>query len=209
MIKTFAFLLAISISSSLLSQTFEGRIVYRNSYNSKIPNMTTRQFTSMMGDTQEYHIKKGNYKSVSNGTLFQWQLYINRDNKLYSKMANSDTILWNDGALNADRVLSAVLNKNVLEVLGYKCDELVLTCKSGIQKYYFNSQLSIDSKLYEKHKYGNWFEFLFRTNAVPLKSIVDTDQLTLESVAIKVTPSQLDTRMFALPAKAGIAKSPY
>lgn len=171
--------------------------------------MTTRQFTSMMGDTQEYHIKKGNYKSVSNGTLFQWQLYINRDNKLYSKMANSDTILWNDGALNADRVLSAVLNKNVLEVLGYKCDELVLTCKSGIQKYYFNSQLSIDSKLYEKHKYGNWFEFLSRANAVPLKSIADTDQLTLESVAIKVTPSQLDTRMFALPAKAGIAKSPY
>ena len=33
----------------------------------------------MPGTTQEYYIKGGNYKSVTNGTLVQWQLYIEKD----------------------------------------------------------------------------------------------------------------------------------
>jgi len=45
----------------------------------------------MMGSTQEYLIKGGDYKSIANGTLVQWQLFINKDNKLYNKMSNSET----------------------------------------------------------------------------------------------------------------------
>ena len=36
--------------------------------------MTDQQWLSMMGGTQEYYIKGGNYKSVTNGTLMQWQI---------------------------------------------------------------------------------------------------------------------------------------
>ena len=93
----------------------------------------------MMGTTQEYLIKDGNYKSSANGTFFQWQLYINKDNKLYNKMSNSPTIFWNDGSVNPDEVIKAEINQGVIEILGYQCDELILTCKSGIQKYYFSS----------------------------------------------------------------------
>ena len=49
-------------------QTFEGKIVYQNSYKSKISNVTDAQFGSMMGTTQEYFIKKGNYRET-NGVL--------------------------------------------------------------------------------------------------------------------------------------------
>ena len=120
-------------------QNFEGKITYKNEYKSKIPNVPNEQFASMMGTTWEYYIKEGNFKTTTDGTFFQWQLYINKDNKLYNKMSNSAAVLWNDGSVNPDEVIKSELNKGVITILGYQCDELILTCKSGVQKYYFNS----------------------------------------------------------------------
>lgn len=190
-------------------QEFEGKVVYKNDYKSKIPNATSEQFNSMMGTTLEYLIKGGNYKSTTNGTLFQWQLYINKDNKLYNKMTNSPAILWNDGAVNPDEVIKAEINKGVTDVLGQKCDELVLTCKSGVQKYYFNSKLGVDPKLFEKHKFGNWSEVISRTHSLPLKMIIDSPQYTIESIATEIVPMKLDDKIFQLPADSKIEKSPY
>ena len=149
------------------------------------------------------------YKSVANGSFFQWQLYVNKDNKLYIKMANSDSLLWNNAATNKDEILKVELNKNVLEILDYKCDELILTCKSGIQKYYFNTKLSVDAKLFVNHKYGNWYDFVSRSNSSPLKSVVDNEQFTLESIATEVKEMKLDKAFFELPTDAKTMKSPY
>lgn len=207
--KTFTIILAVLSTVAVFGQTFEGKIFYANSYKNKNPKMTDQQWTSMMGSTQEYLIKGGDYKSISNGTFFQWQLYINKENKLYSKMSNSETALWNDGNIQGDEVLKVELNKNVTEVLGYKCDELILTCKSGVQKYYFNSKLSVDTKLFTNHKFGNWFEYLSKANALPLKSIIETAQFTMESTAIEVKPMKLDKILFELPVGIKTEKSPY
>lgn len=154
--KKFVTIVMSVLTTTLFGQAFEGKIVYQTSYQSKIPSVTDQQFTVMMGSKQEYLIKGGNYKSNANGTMFIWQLYINKDNKLYNKMSNSGTVFWNDGSTNPDEVLNAKVNKNVTEILGYTCDELVLTCKSGIQKYYYNSKLGVDITLYSKHIFGNW-----------------------------------------------------
>ena len=207
MIKTLIFLIATLFT--VVSQNFEGKIIYHNSYKSKMSNVTDEQFTSMMGSIQEYYIKDGDYKSVTNGKLFQWQIYMNKENRLYSKMANSETLLWNDGAENNDEIIKAEINKAVTEILGYKCDELILTCKSGIQKYYFNTNLSVDAKLFEKHKYGNWFDFVSKSNSLPLKSIIDNTQFTLVSIATEVTPMKLEKTFFELPANSKTMRSPY
>jgi hypothetical protein len=209
MIKTITFLFAILFASTSFGQTFEGKIVYKNTYKSKMPNVTDTQFATMMGSTQEYFIKNGDYKSIANGALFQWQLYVNKDNKLYTKMANAETLLWNDGSTNPDEVLKAEVNKGVAEVLGYKCDELILTCKSGVQKYYYNTKLSVDPKLFVNHKFGNWYTVLLKSNSLPLKSIVDNAQFTSESVATNVKEMKLDKAFFDLPADLKTMKSPY
>jgi hypothetical protein len=209
MTKTITLFLAVLISICSFGQSFEGKIVYANSYKSKMPAVTDQQFSAMMGSTQEYYIKGGDYKSITNGSFFKWQLYLNKDNKLYSKMANAETLLWNDGAENKDEILKAELNKGVTEILGYKCDELILTCKSGTQKYYFNSKLSVDTKLFVNHKYGNWYDFLLKSNSLPLKTIVDNAQFTMESVATEVKELKLDKTLFDLPANAQTTKSSF
>jgi hypothetical protein len=209
MIKTIIFSLATLISIWSFGQSFEGKIVYANSYKSKIPSLNDKQLATMMGTTQEYFIKDGDYKSVANGSFSQWQLYVNKDNKLYNKMANSETLLWNDGSENKDEIIKTELNKSVTEILGYKCDELILTCKSGIQKYYFSPKLSVDTKLFINHKYGNWYDYLLKTNALPLKTIVDNPQFTMESIATEVKEIKLDKFLFDLPANVQATKSPY
>jgi hypothetical protein len=202
-------LITFLIISTVSGQTFEGKITYQNSYKSNLPNVTDQQFTSMMGSTQEYIIKGGNYKSSTNGTMFTWQLYLNSDNKLYSKMSNSETILWNDGSINKDSILKVELNKQSAEILGYMCDELVLTCKSGIQKYYFSSKIAVDVSLFSNHLYGNWYDYVKLAKALPLKIVMETESFTLTSVAIEVMELKIDEKELKLPENAKTAKSPY
>ena len=209
MTKTITFLLATFFTITAFGQSFEGKIVYQSIYKSKLPNVTDAQFSSMMGSNTEYFVKNGNYKSVTNGSFMQWQLYINKDNKLYNKMANSESLAWNDAATNSDEVLNAVIKKEVIEILGYKCDEIILTCKSGTQKYYFNSKLAVDPKLFINHKYGNWYDYISRAKALPLKFIVDNAQFTWESVATEIKEMKLDQTLFELPENVKTVKSPY
>ena len=207
--KAINFIVATLLTISSFGQNFEGKILYDNVYKSKMPNVTDEQFTAMMGSQQEYSIKDGDYKSVANGSFFQWQLYVNKDNKLYNKMSNSETLLWNDGAVNADQVLKAEVHKAVTTIAGYECDEIVLTCKTGIQKYYYSSKLGVDPELFANHKFGNWYDFVSRSKALPLKMVVDNGQFTLESTAKEVRSEKLDKQLFSLSPDVKTMKSPY
>lgn len=202
------FLTAFSILLTF-GQAFEGKIVYHNTYKSKNQQMPDQQWQMMLGSNQEYFIKGGNYKSVANGQLMQWQLYVNKDNKLYNKMSNSEKAIWNDGNIQADEVLKTEVNQGVTEILGYKCDEVVMICKSGIQKYYFSPKISVDPKLFVNHNFGNWYQFLSLSNALPLKMVVETAQFTMTSTAIEVKTIKLDDNLFQLPSGIQTEKSPY
>ena len=207
--KVIAIIFTVVMTMTVFGQSFEGKIFYANTYKNKKPKMTDQQWSSMMGSTQEYLIKGGNYKTILNGTLVQWQLYINKDNKCYNKMSNSETVFWNDASVQGDEILKVEVNKGVTEILGYKCDEVIFTCKSGIQKYYFNTKLSVDTKLFTNHKFGNWFDYLSKSNSLPLKSIIETAQFTMETIATEVQPMKLDNKTFELPIGIKTEKSPY
>lgn len=206
---TLILVLCLTVISNGLAQLFEGKITYQTSYKSKVANIPDQQFNSMFGSVQEYLIKGGDYKSITNGTFLQWQLYLNKDNKLYSKMSNSPVILWNDGAVNPDEVIKSEVNKGVINILGHPCDELILTCKSGVQKYYYSPKFKVDASLFENHKFGNWSDFVSRANALPLKMIIDSPQFFLESVATEINSEKLNADTFQLPADSRIEKSPY
>lgn len=197
------------IAITCFAQQFEGKIVYKNAYKSKIPNITDEQFNMMMGTQQDFYIKNGNYKSVVNGQMIQWQLYLNKDNKLYSKTAQGPAVYWNDGNMNMDSVVKSEINKNAITILGYSCDELILTTKFGVQKFYYNSKLGMDPKYFENHKFGNWNEYISKAKAVPLKLIMDTPQFAIESIATEVVPQKLEDKVFELPEGAPLEKNPY
>jgi hypothetical protein len=206
--KTLFISIALLITLFASAQTFEGLLVYTNTYKSKTPNVTDAQFTSMLGSTQDYYIKGGNYKSVVNGTFLQSQLYVNKENRLYTKVSNNEALLWNDGALNDAEIIKVESNKGVITVLGYLCDELIFTTKTGIEKYYFTAAIAIDPQLYANHKYGNWYDLISRSKSLPLKTIVENDNFILESTATAMKAMKIEDSFFALPSDAKIEKSP-
>jgi len=157
----------------------------------------------------EYAVKGGNYKTTTNGKFFHWQIYLNNENKLYNKMASSESLLWNDGAINNDEFVKAEINKNIVEILGYACNELIITCKNSVQKHYYNTKFAINPKLFEKLKYGSWNEVISRTKAIPLKMIVEMPQYKMECVATEIKPMKLDDSLFELPAGSKTEKNTY
>lgn len=207
--KKVLFILFVLFSVQASAQYFEGEIIYQNTFKSKVAEMKDDQLAAMMGSRQEYFIRDGAYKSVMNGMYLQWQLYVPADNKLYNKLANSETLMWNDGGASVDSILDSKLTKNATEILGYTCDELILICKSGIQKYYFSPLLALDPSKFSKHKFGNWDVYTQKTKSIPLKMIIDSPQFTIESMATEVKPMKLDEKEFRLPENAKTEKSPY
>lgn len=192
-----------------LAQNFEGEIIYTNTVKSKVAQITNEQWAKMLGTQQTFYIKGNQYKSVTNGSMVQWQLFVPTENKLYTKMGNSEVLQWTDASTQNEEILSSSIKPHAATILGYDCDELTLTCKSGVQKYYFTSKLAADCKLYEKHLYSNWYDFLKLAKGMSLKTIIDSPQFTLEQTATKVNPKKLEDALFVLPADAKSTKSPY
>ena len=194
--------LIVLFARSTSAQIFQGSITYNNTYVSKLPNITDKQWGTMVGTIQEYFIKDGDYKSVTNGTYVSWQLYIQSENKIYTRMGASGSVIWRAGDKNDDMVLKSELKPSAAQLMGYLCDELTLTWKSGIQKYYFSPRLGVDTKLYSKHLFGNWYAYLSKANALPIKSIIETPQFIMTSTATAIKPGRLDDSIFRLPAGA-------
>ena len=182
--------------------------IHSNSYKSKLLNVTDQQLISMLGSSQFYYIKDGNYISTTNGNTALWQLYVNSENKIYNKFNGSDTAFWNDASINQDEVLNVDIVQNAENILGYNCDELIFSCRSGLQKYYFSSVLGVQSSLFSRHKFGNWFEFISRSNALPLKVVIENAQFTMESVATEIKQMPLEGSKFVLPVGTSVAKWP-
>jgi hypothetical protein len=209
-VRTVSVIALAFLSSAALAkgQAFEGEIVYQYTYKSNIAGVTDDQLAISLGSKQNYFIRGGDYKSVSNATSFSWQIYIGSTNKLYYKMANSDVILWVDGASRSDQIVDTKVNREATEILGYKCDEAIFTLKNGSEKYYFSSKLGVDPSLYSKHLYGNWYDYLKIAKAVPLKMIVETPDFVMTSTAIEITPMKLAVTEFQLPKGAKTAPMP-
>jgi hypothetical protein len=192
---------------SSFGQSFEGEIVYQTSFKSKIPDITAKEFSSVMSVGKNFFIKDGDFKYETDGAHQLWQLYINADNKLYHKYSNSEVLIWNDASVNREEVLSTEIYKDAAEILGYKCDEIILNCNIGIHKYYFSSKLHIDGKLYTNCLIDNWYAYLSNANAIPLKIVFDNEQVSMETTAIAVKPMILDKSIFTLPEGAKTSKS--
>ena len=208
--RIFTMLLSVCLCSGLCNaQYFEGKIVYELNYQTDNNAMSNQQWQTSLGSKQVYVIKGGNYKSSVNGVLVDWELYVNSENRVYQKLGESEVAFWSDAAANPDSIYSIDINKKAAKILDYKCDEITMKTSSGVQKLYFNKSLKVDPALYENHHYGNWSAYLKAAGALPLKMIVITEDLTIESTAIEVLEMAIDDSELTLPEGMPIQESPF
>ena len=206
--KTLILTLSLTFFAGLAyCQNFEGEMIYKNSFTSKLPALTNERLEALIGNKQEYFIKDGNYKSLTNGGMISMQLYDKQSNKIYNKSPNSDTLYWLDASINTDNVTGYEIRKNAETVLGYQCDALVLKTRTGTMTLYYSDKFKLDSLAYKKHQYGNWAFFTAKSGALPLKTIVENAQFKMESVVTEIKPMKLETSFFKIGAGVPVKMS--
>lgn len=198
------FLTQISIA---FAQTFEGLIKYNNNYQIKMTKQDSEQLNTLMGTKQVYVFKGDNYKSVYNGTFIKMQIYKGDENKNYTLTGKNDTLYWEDYSQNKDLALSYEIKVNQDTILGIVCNVIIIQSTLSKTYYYYNSQYSINSELFKKHNYGNWYYIISKTNALPLKIIYETEKYILTSIATEIKTIKLDDKVFEIQNKNKIAKA--
>jgi hypothetical protein len=201
--------LLIALYANVQAQNFEGKIVYKNSFVSKIPQLTDAQFTGLAGDRQEFYFRTGNYKSVTNGTYSQMQVFKHGENRIYHKLSQSDTLYWIDAGKENDPVLSHSVERQKETILGYPCDVIHIQTQNGTISYYFNEKLKIDPELFKDHRYMNYGFIVQLAKALPLKTVTETTTFTMVSTAMEIAPAKLDESFFAIPPGTPTKVSPF
>jgi hypothetical protein len=178
------------------AQSFEGEIVYKNSYVSKIPGVSAERLGAYLGTKQEYYVKGGYYKSLTNGTAVYMQLYDNPSNRMYFQRPGSDTLGYKDASADADSVISYEVHKAAATILGNVCDALVIVSKSATTTYYYCQKYRLDAAAYKRHLAGNWALLSAKAGALPLKAEVETTQVTMVMEAVEVKAMPLEDSFF-------------
>jgi len=186
------------ISIGGYAQPFEGRISYSNKVESKLPGISDPELWKMMGSEKVFYIKGGRYKNVSNGTMLQWEIYDPVHNKLYVKNSNAKAPYWKDAGVNRDAILGIRIARKAAVILGYPCDELILRCKSGTEKYYYSSKFPANAGVFKMHHYAHWSAYLAKAHALPLKVVIDNRQFRSESTAVAIAAMKLEDGIFEI-----------
>lgn len=189
---------AIFFSIEVQAQIFEGKIIYENSYKSKMLNISDKQLSDFMGTRQEYIIKGNKYKSIFNGSFLKVQIYNGDDNKIYNLTSKSDTFYWEDYSKKTDTILKYEVSKNRDTVLNIPCNVLSIYTNQNKLEYYYNSVYSVDPTLFSKHNYANWDDIVLETRALPLKTVLETKQFILTSTAVDISNIIIDKNIFEI-----------
>ena len=206
--KTLILTLSLTLTAGMAyCQNFEGEMILKYSFTSKTPALTSERLEALIGNKQEYFIKDGDYKSLLNGGMITMQLYDKQSNRIYNKRPNSDTLYWLDASVNADNVTGYEIKKNAATVLGYPCDALILTTKTGTTTLYYSNKFKLDSSDYKKHQYGNWAFFTAKSGALPLKTIIENAQFKIEMVVTEIKPMKLEDSFFKIGAGVPVKMS--
>lgn len=195
------------LNFSLYSQdyNFEGKSVYKINYESKSPQVSSDQLNSLMGTKQIYSIKGGNYKSLFNGVFLKFQIYRNDENRIYNLTAKSDTLYYEDYSKNIDKALSYEIKKNQDTIMGLPCDLIIVKAEKSKILVYFNSNYTVNPELFKEHNYGNWYYIISKTKALPLKTVTETEQFIMTSIATEITPMKLENNVFEIQNKDKVA----
>ena len=181
------------------SKAFVGKIVYKNSFESKVPRISSEMMGSMMGQQWDYYISRDRYKFIMNGMHIEKQFYDPDELRLYTKFTSSDTLTWIDVTEWHEEIRSHELIHTEEFILGHKCNALILYTEQGKETYYFNKHIKADADYFQKHKFLHMSFVLKMTGSIPLKIVLENSEMNLISEAVEIEELELDRSDFDLP----------
>jgi len=206
----FLSLLLLPVWVAAQTAPFEGVITYAVSYQTPGNSGGADQLALLMGSEWRYAIKRGRYRTDSNGKMFETQLYRAEQNRLYSKYAQASAWYWEDGAETEDSIRAITRRDSVTTVLGRVCHELTIETTQAIMRYYYpaDRSLQIDTSAYRAHRYGQFATYVREAGVSTLRAEMVRKEYTIRMEALAVTPQALPDSLFELPDLAQVEPMP-
>ncbi|HYF03933.1 MAG TPA: hypothetical protein VEC36_11185, partial [Patescibacteria group bacterium] len=204
----------------LYGQSFEGTLVYKADFEFHISEkMAQMGITEEMmkekikndgswSDSIKTSYKQGEYITYTNSIPQSWSVYKQKDNKLYSFQNGeaSDICTVTDASIDLEFQMTG--NKPTIEKLdtlvelnGMKCEVVRVRWQAGIYDYYYNNSfLNVNYKLFEKHVYDGWADFLKISNSLPVKIVKSVNSLTTVTLTlVRHSQQTIDPKLFTIP----------
>ncbi len=179
---------------------FEGIITYKIEVKSKSGQISDKMmgiFLALGGDKKTTYIKSGNYRQSSG---FTEVYYINKDQKVYYKFKNVDTLYYLDYASDTSKVIGISRPKEQQKIMGFQCNSIVLKSNSGTTKYFFSPQLRQNPAYDKDNTIGNFNVYAKETGSVWLSCYDEANLYSTLHTATKVDDKPIGENIFELPA---------
>lgn len=213
-------LLLLSTTGLLYSQSFEGTLVYKTQYqfhiSEKLAKMgiTEEKLLARMkedgswSDSIKTVYKQGDYVTYTHFNPQTWSVYKSEANKIYGFQEGeaSDICTVTDAAIDLEFQMTGkspaiVKLDTTAQINGLTCQVVAVKWKSGTYEYWYApGTLPVNAKLFEKHVYDGWAEYLKISNALPIRMVKKVKGLaTVTLTLIAQRPGKADPNPFKIP----------
>ena len=186
---------------------FEGKISYDYDFIIKDTTRKTLFFKTLYPTKSVLTFKDGNSIEEYEGGESIYDLYIVNQNKFYTKRNPSDTLFWFDCGGPGEEILSMKVNSNNENILGIKCNELLITYKKKTVTYWYNQDtLKINPDWFKRLTYTNRDITSKKVGAICLKVKVEYPDYILMQTATSISIEKINSEVLTLPANAVLVK---
>ncbi len=214
--KVIVLALLFFINKALLSQSFEGILTYKVTFEVNNPafndQMKEALFDKMKEEGEYYDsliitIKNGDYIKEDNSKNKKKIVYRQQENQLFIFTQGSEYVTVIDAqkktALKDDYPNPKVKKSKTSESLfGKKLKSIKLTWEGlGQEIYYYNADLlPINSNLFQEHNYEFLNTVLSTTKSYPMRVIKSVNQLiTIKMTLVDYSEKSLGVNIFQIP----------
>ena len=209
MIKKYFLLCIITIANlTIMGQVyFEGKVIYKFEFSSDFIKEPTKFLTPIAGTGSTLYFKQGNYRHDYESGIMQFDIYIKKENRIYEKRRNSDTIFWKDCSKPGDKILDTLFSPKTKTVLGIICDQFAIQYKENSEVHYYNADsIYINPDWFKNFKLNEEYLIDLREKSIYLKNEVSTQYFKLIETATNIIRQSVDSEKFIIPKNVILAQ---
>ena len=171
---------------------FEGIIKYKYDFIVKNDKVSGDRLKDFFGSSIEFYFKEGNFLERYDKGVLKEQLYRKKDNRLYFRNVNSDTLLYTNAALPGKQIIKTEINLDKDTVLGIVCHELKIDYDDYKFTLYFNRDYTIDSDWYNDFKRNGKDVYTRLIKSIYLKFKLEYKDFILIGTATEINRKKID-----------------
>jgi hypothetical protein len=186
----------------LVSQDFEGEIIYEIKYYQADTGEEIQDegLKKALGTKSVLLVKNGHNKQSFNSTYMSNQIFSPKDNKFYfSNEEAIDTLFYHDLKKYPNTNFTFDLDKKPIRILGYTCHKLSYKDSLASADYYFATELKANPKYFKNYRIGNRNKIQEKMKSVFLRYDFYVQNLIIRGTAIIVNQRKITNEELELP----------